>query len=207
LLQEPSLESVTAIVSACELDLVLRLARADASLSERVAEQLALSPSGRLGRQLTRGQLREADRALELLSGSVTPAIVIGPLGAALLGAPQSPPGSRVEFVTADPLTTERELRAACLDPIDAAERWRENDVRESWSIPAGGEVAIAREVPGCGGYRDLKRAAVTVELDSGARVAVAHPRDLLRMSDASPRDDERSRTPGLQALLEAVGS
>jgi hypothetical protein len=35
--------------------------------------------------------------------------------------------------------------------------------------------------------------------------VVVAHPRDLLRIADASPREAERARVPGLQALLEAT--
>jgi hypothetical protein len=35
--------------------------------------------------------------------------------------------------------------------------------------------------------------------------VLVAHPRDLLRIADASTRDPERARVPGLQALLEAT--
>jgi hypothetical protein len=40
------------------------------------------------------------------------------------------------------------------------------------------------------------------VELDDGTTVAVAHPRDLLRMADASRRESEWARIPGLRSLL-----
>jgi len=59
----------------------------------------------------------------------------------------------------------------------------------------------LASNIPGTGDYRDLRRAARTIEFD-GTSIAVAHPRDLLRMADASPRESERARVPGLRALL-----
>jgi hypothetical protein len=43
------------------------------------------------------------------------------------------------------------------------------------------------------------------VELDKKTSIRVAHPRDLLRMADASPRESERARVPGLRALLDGT--
>jgi hypothetical protein len=63
----------------------------------------------------------------------------------------------------------------------------------------------LAANVLGTEDYRDLRRAARTVELDDGTGVQAAHPRDLLRMADASPRESERARAPALRALLSRV--
>jgi hypothetical protein len=70
------------------------------------------------------------------------------------------------------------------------------------WILPDGGTIMLASNVPGTEDYRDLRRSARTLQLDDGTSVRVAHPRDLLRMADASPRESERARVPGLRALL-----
>ena len=203
--QAPSLEAVSALVAQCGLDLVLRLAEGDGTLLERVREQLALPPLKRLTRLSTPETVRDAKRSLRWLAGARTPTVVVGQLGAALLGAPQRPDGAQVEFVSADPVATERELRSAGLMPVDVDDRWREEDVREPWTFAGGGTLAMARKVRGTGDYRDLNRSALPVDCEKRARVVVAHPRDLLRIADASPREAERARVPGLQALLEAT--
>jgi len=203
--QIPSLEAVSALVADCDLDLVLRLTRRDTTLLERVREQLALPMSARLRRLLPPSSIAEARRALGWLSTARTPTIVIGQLAGALLGAPQRPESSRVEFVSADPPATGRELRDAGLIPVDANERWQNEDVREPWSLPKGGELALARSLPGAKDYPDLKRSSSQVTIAANTTVRVAHPRDLLRIADASPRESERARVPGLQALLEAT--
>jgi transcriptional regulator with XRE-family HTH domain len=203
--QVPSLEAVSALVGECELDLVLRLAARDTSLGDRVGEQLALSPARRLARLLPAEAVNDAKRSLRWLAGANTLTVVVGQVGAVLLGAPQRPDSAQVEFVAADPLATDREFRAAGLVPVDVDDRWRESDVREPWALPGGGTVAMARNVPGSGDYRDLSRSAMPVTVDRRTSVLVAHPRDLLRIADASSRESERVRAPGLQALLEST--
>jgi transcriptional regulator with XRE-family HTH domain len=205
--QVPSLEAVSALVGECELDLVLRLTTRDTSLGDRVHEQLALPPARRLTRLLPPEPVNDAKRSLRWLAGGHTLTVVIGQVGAALLGAPQRPDSAQVDFVAADPLATDRELRAAGLVLVDVDDRWRESDIREPWTLPGGGTLAMARNVPGTGDYRDLSRSAVPVTVDRRTSVLVAHPRDLLRIADASPRESERARAPGLQALLEATYS
>ncbi len=203
--QAPSLDAVSALIRECELDLVLRLTRRDTTLADRVSEQLALSPAKRLERLLPAEAARDAKRSLRWLAGADTATVVFGQLGAALIGAPQRPEGAQVEFVAADPVAMVRELRAAGLVPVDVEDRWRESDVREPWTLPAGGTLAMARSLPGTGDYSDLHRGASPVDVDARNRVLVANPRDLLRIADAAPRESERSRAPGLQALLEAM--
>jgi transcriptional regulator with XRE-family HTH domain len=202
--QIPSLDAVSALVAECELDLVLSLTEQDTTLIDRVREQLALLPPKRIARLLPPKTVRDVKRSLRWLADAQTPTIVLGQVGAALVGAPQRPDSAQVEFVSEDPSAVDRELRAAGLVAIDVEDRWREVDVREPWTLHGGGTLALARNVPGTGDYRDLKRSALLVDFDTRTTVLVAHPRDLLRIADASTRESEQARVPGLQALLEA---
>lgn len=203
--QAPSLEAVSALVADCGLDLVLRLANRDTTLIESVREQLTLTATKRLERLLPSGSVADAKRSLRWLSAASTPTVVVGQLGAALLGAPQRPEIVQSEFVSADPVTTLRELRDHGLTPVESDDRWRDEDVREPWMLSKGGVLALARGIPGTRDYPDIRRGASPVDLDAKTTVWVAHPRDLLRIADASPRESEHARVPGLQALLEVA--
>ena len=199
---EPSLAALEEMVDACELDLVVHLALRDPSLHELVADQLRLPPAQRLRRVLPAAASKEALRALRWLARARTPSIVIGGVAAVLQGGPQQPGGTRVEFVSADPVAMEEEMRAGGLTPVDADERWVDVDRRAPWTLPDGGSIALAANVPGTGDYPDLRRDARAVDLDKRHSVSVAHPRDLLRIADASPREMDWARVPGLRALL-----
>jgi transcriptional regulator with XRE-family HTH domain len=199
---EPSLAALNEVVEACELDLVVHLTRRDTSLDELVEDQLAVSPAARLERLLPGAAKREALRALRWLARARSPAIVIGDIAAALQGAPQHPRDSHVEFVSGDPVAMEREMRDGGLDPFDTDERWADVDRRAPWLLPGGGTVVLASNVPGTDDYRDLRRAARTVDLPRGEHIAAAHPRDLLRIAEASIHEDDWARAPGLRALL-----
>jgi transcriptional regulator with XRE-family HTH domain len=201
--REPSLTDLRALVSAADLDLVINLAQRDESLLEAVDDELQLTPMQRLRRALPDGEWKDARRGLRWLSRAPTPTIVIGGIGGVLHGAPQRPHSGRVEFVSADPFATEHQMRAEYLVPIDSEERWLDVDARALWTLPKGGTLALASNVPGTDDYRDLRRSAVPVQLDKTTAITVAHPRDLLRMADASPREPERARIPGLRALLD----
>jgi transcriptional regulator with XRE-family HTH domain len=199
--REPSLASLDALVAACDLDLVIHLARRDRSLNELVADQLTLTPAERVRRLMPSGASDDTFTALHWLARARTPVIVIGSLAAVLQGGPQPPSDASVAFVTGDPFAMEAEMRRAGLVPIDTASRWSDADTHAEWELPGGPAVVLASNIPGTQDYRDLRRAARTVELDDTS-IAVAHPRDLLRIADASPRESERARVPGLRALL-----
>jgi transcriptional regulator with XRE-family HTH domain len=203
--REPSLSSLQKLVEASNLDLVVHLAQRDRSLHEAVADQLELAPTERLRRLLPSANKDDTIRALRWLAGARTPLIVMGAVAGVLQGGPQRPGSGLVEFVGADPLAMEEEMRAAGLIATDSDERWADVDARALWTLPKGGTVALASKVPGTGDYGDLRKSARTVELDKKASIAVAHPRDLLRMADASPREPERARVPGLRALLDGT--
>jgi transcriptional regulator with XRE-family HTH domain len=200
--REPSLATLKALVAACDLELVIHLAQKDPSLDELVADQLALTPNERLERLIPTTATHGTLRALRWLAEARTPVIIIGGVAAVLQGGPQQPGDDQVEFVSGDPFGAEAAMRRGGLVPRDTDERWADVDRRAPWVLPDGGTIALASNVPGTRDYPDLRRAARTVQLDDGTRVPVAHPRDLLRMADASPRESERARVPGLRALL-----
>ncbi len=199
---EPSFAALKDVVAACELDLDIHLTRRDTSLGELVDVQLALSPVERLERLMPAPTKEDVLRALRWLAGARTPVMVIGGIAAVLQGGPQQPGGTSVEFVSGDPVAMETELRDAGLIPIDSEERWVDVDRRAPWALPDGASVVLASGVPGTGDYRDLRRSARRVEVEPDTVITVAHPRDLLRMADSSPRESEWARTPGLRALL-----
>lgn len=204
--QEPSLSALQDLVDACELELVLNLARRDASLRDGTLDQLALKPMKRLEVLLPREQLREATRGLRWLAEADPRIIVVGSIGAALHGGPQRPESGAVEFVAEDPVAVETELRRVGGTPVDIDDRWRDADVRAPWNLKDGEVVVLASRVSGTRDYRDLRRSALSVDLGDERAAWVAHPRDLLRIADASPRDADRARVPGLRALLDEVG-
>ena len=205
--REPSFATLEALAEACDLDLVVRLARRDPSLVELAHDQLALTnPVERLKRLLMSPAREDCLRALRWIANAHTPTIVVGAVAGVLQGEPQRPGDGHVEIVSADGYATEGELRAGGLTPVDTEERWAEVGRREPWTLPGGGTITLVRDPPGTQGYRDLRRSAAEIGLGRKQQVTVAHVRDLLRIADASPRDVERARVPALRTLLSIVG-
>lgn len=199
---EPSLATLRQVVKACDLELVTRLAPKDTSLDDLVSDQLELAPPERLDRLLPAEVRQDARQALRWVASARTPAIVIGAIAAVLQGAPQRAERAHVEIVSSDPYSTETEMREDRLTPIETEGRWADVDRRAHWALPDGGTIVLATETPGTTGYADLRRSAEKLELDGGMTVAVAHPRDLLRLGEASTRASARARVPGLRVLL-----
>lgn len=199
---EPSLASLRKLIAACDLELILRLSEKDQSLAEQVEDQLALTPLERLGLLVPPEQEWGVQRSLHVLADLETPVILIGQIAAALLGAPQRVDHHAVEIVSRDPASTEAELQASGYAPMDSEAHWRSTDPRHLWTR-SDTSVELAVDVPGTTGFADLRESADTLEIGDDASITLAHPRDLLRLADASPRESERARVPGLQALLE----
>jgi transcriptional regulator with XRE-family HTH domain len=199
--REPSLASLEALVDSCGLELVIHLAKKDSSLDELVADQLALTPTERLRRLMPSGQRRDTIRTLRWLAKARTPSVVVGDVAAVLQGAAQRPADGHVEIVSGDPFAMAKEMDKAGIKPIDSEDRWADADRREAWVLPKGGTIVIDVDLPGTRGYPDLRRSARTLEVEHRS-ITVAHPRDLLRVADASAREGERARVPDLRALL-----
>lgn len=199
--QEPSFATLRDVVQACGLDLVASLARHDRSHREAVADQLRLGAEDRLRRLLPAAESDAVVRSLSWLAGARSRAIVIGDVAAVLSGSGQRPAEPAVEFVAADPVAIEDDMRAAGLEPRDTPERWSTEDRRATWTLPNHAPLVLASVVPGTRDFADLRRSSHEL-LVGRARVSVAHPRDLLRMAEASPREERRARAPALRALL-----
>jgi transcriptional regulator with XRE-family HTH domain len=198
----PSLATLQRLVAACGLELVISLAEADRSLDELAEEQLSLTPRERLSVLLPAGPGRDALEVLRWLAGVETPVILIGDIAAVLQGAPQRVDHEELEIVSRDLVSTVTELDAAGFEPADSEARWRDTDLRHPWRHRDGAMITLATNVPGMAGFADLNRSADVVEIYDSVSVSVAHPRDLLRLADASPRESARARAPGLRALL-----
>jgi transcriptional regulator with XRE-family HTH domain len=199
--REPSFATLRGVVAACELDLVVSLTRRDTSHREAIADQLPLAPADRLRRLLPAADSRSVLRALEWLGRARSQSIVIGDVAAALLGSGQRPADIAVEVVAADPVAFEAELLAARWEPRDTEERWAADDRRATWVGRSQATLALATRIPGTDDFADLRRSARELALDDAA-LAVADPRDLLRIAEASPSEKRRARAPGLRALL-----
>lgn len=201
--REPSLASLSELVSASGLDLSISIAEGDHSLDGLVHDQWDLSPMRRLAKLMPEEQLEEALDALRWLAGAArSETVVVGGIAAALQGGPQRPAGGGVEVVAADPGALVDELAEASFSPLDSPERWAQSDRRWPWAHPSQGMVVLASGLPGSGDFKDLRRGARTLELERGWAARVANPRDLLRLAEASSRAEERARLPGLRALL-----
>jgi transcriptional regulator with XRE-family HTH domain len=200
--REPSLTSLQGVVAACDLDLVINLARRDRTLDTLVADQLELLPLDRLKQLLPGVAGRESLRALRWLARAESPAIAVGAIAGVLQGEPQRPGSGHVDVVASDSFAMEHEMREAGLTAVDTEERWADVDRREPWTLPNGGTIVLVQDLPGTLGYPDLRRSAREVEIGDAGSIEVAHPRDLLRAADASTRESDRARVPALRVLL-----
>jgi transcriptional regulator with XRE-family HTH domain len=198
--REPTLRSLRGLVRACDLDLVVSLARGDDSLAPLVRDQLSLPPSERLGALQPADEAAHTVAALRWISEVRTPVLVVGGVAAALQGSPQRPGNGWVEIVADDVPMLIDELNHSAR-ACESDERFAQTDRRWPWTLPGGATVVVASALPGSDDYRDLRKSAIDLEV-AGAKVRVAHPRDLLRLAEASSRDTERARVPGLRVLL-----
>lgn len=202
--REPSLTTLQGLVSATGLDLLIHLAEENPSLAENVEDQLALTPLERMRRLMSAAALRDALNGLRWLAAAQTPAMVVGSIAEVLQGAPNRPGSAHVEVVSSDPVATTRDMEAAGLAAVDTEARWAVTGRREPWTLAAGGTIELVIDLPGANGYADLRRGAEEVAVEKVGTVRVAHPRDLLRVADASTHAEDRARVPGLRALLAA---
>lgn len=76
----------------------------------------------------------------------------------------------------------------------------------ESWTLAtSAGSLDLLFVPAGTGGYDDLRRDAVEVDLGTGKPVLVASVRDVIRMKEASAREKDRAQLPALRRTLEVI--
>jgi transcriptional regulator with XRE-family HTH domain len=188
--RHPSLEETQAAVSACGFDLAVNVVTEDRSWWPQIAEQLERSPVERL-RSLTPPGAPDLAPALEVLSNTDTPAVVIGEVAGALHGWP---------LVLSASGTVE-----VCGEPDKLTEQLLANGLTESedlYAMASGQRISVVQQPPGTTGPGDLVRGAEASDLSSGS-VRVASVLDLLRIADAADGGRRSRETLALQAVLE----
>jgi hypothetical protein len=76
----------------------------------------------------------------------------------------------------------------------------------EAWNLTTRyGDLDVVFKPPGTGGFADLRRDAVVVELADDARPLVASLADVIRSKEASNRPKDRAQLPALRQTLEAI--
>jgi hypothetical protein len=73
-----------------------------------------------------------------------------------------------------------------------------------TWNLTtAKGDLDIAFQLSGTGGYADLRRTAERYELEGGVLVTVASLADVIRSKEAADRPKDREALPVLRELLD----
>lgn len=142
--------------------------------------------------------------------------VVIGNLGGTLYGSP---------LVTGDidicPARDDANLDALALALTDMHARIRTADAPEGLPFACDaaflrqmelvnlttrlGDVDLSFEPSGTGGYEDLIRRSVRIELRDGVVTQVASLEDIIRSKEAANREKDRIALPTLRLLLEKI--
>jgi hypothetical protein len=202
--QHPSLESLAHVASAAGYQLEVRLVPAEPKLVELVNDQLDLGPTHRL-RTLLGGMWPACRDALRAAAAVGELAVLVGPVAAALSGAPQRPGDGRVDLLI-DP--SDREEVADRLLDADAypdglehapnsserRERWRagRGHLTVRWEAAAIDDVAVLRD----------RAHPVYLNQDDAGLVRVALVEDLAEVVAHSPWSEDALYRAGLRAVL-----
>ena len=198
--QRPSLETLERVAAVAGAQLEVRILEPDAELLALAGDQLELDPVDRL-RTLLDDHWPACRQALETIADLKVGCVLIGPVAAALRGAPQRPGIGRV-----DVLVTPEDAEDAFEQLLDAG-AWpdgveasaNDQERRERWRVGAGVlTVRAAAEADA------LSARARPVPLE-GDEIHVLHvplAEDLLALAEGSPWSEDRVYLWGLRAVL-----
>lgn len=202
---EPSLEVLQQAAVAAGYQLEVRLEPAELKVVALVCDQLDLGPTDRLRALLghdwpaARDALRAAAAVREL-------GILVGPLAAALSGAPQRPSG-HVDLVVAagdrEAASERLLLHGAHPDGIEQSGEGARSGRRERWQAGAGILTVCDRAI-GVDGIDVPRARAMPVKLNGEdvGMVHVGYVEDLLALAEASSWSEDSVQVPGLRAVL-----
>lgn len=201
--QRPSLEALEGVVTAAGLQLDVRLIPAEPKLVALVHEQLDLGPTDRLKALLgedwpgCRDGLGAAAVVGEL-------GVLVGPVAAAITGAPQRPGDGRVDLLVPreDREAAAERLLAADAHPDGVEEAPDGSERRERWA--AGRGRLTMRSVAGVDDVTALRARAHAVLLnqDAAGLLRVALAEDLADLCQHSPWSEDALYRAGLRAVL-----
>lgn len=202
--QRPSLESLERVAAAAGLRLEVRLIPAEPKLIELVCEQLDLGPENGL-KALLGGSWPACRDGLRAAAAVGDLGVLVGPVAAALVGAPQRPGDGRVDLlVPREDLeeAVDRLFRAGgCPDGFESAPGGEER--RERW-IVGGGRLTVRTAAAGVDDPAGLRDRAHPVLLDQDHVGVVRVPlvEDLADVVGQSPWSDDAIYRSGLRAVL-----
>jgi hypothetical protein len=140
--------------------------------------------------------------------------VVIGGIAAIAHGYPL--PTQDVD-VTPDPAPDNLDALASALRDLDARLRTSEGSIafpidarmlggNAMWTLTTRvGDLDLCFEPPGTGGYADLSRDAVELDLGSGTPTLIASLRDVIRSKEAAHRPKDIAQLPALRQTLEVI--
>jgi hypothetical protein len=140
--------------------------------------------------------------------------VVIGGVAAIAQGSPL--PTEDMD-VTPDRAVDNLDALASALRDLDAKLRTAQGAVdfpldapmlaqNELWTLTTrAGDLDLWFEPPGTGGYDDLRRGALELDLGSGTTVLVAALADVIRSKQAAARPKDLAQLPALRQTLEVI--
>jgi transcriptional regulator with XRE-family HTH domain len=204
--QHPSLESLDRVAAAAGVRLEVRLVPAERKLVELASEQLDRDPTERL--QALLGDSWPACRdGLRAAAAVGERGVLVGPVAAALVGAPQRPGEGRVDLLVAPEdleIVAERLLQAdAHPDGFELAPDGEER--RERWSAGRG-QLTVRSVAAGVEDVAVLHERARPFMLnrreDHVGVVCVPLVEDLADIAARSPWSEDSIYRAGLRAVL-----
>lgn len=159
----------------------------------------------------------DPERILQTLDEAGVRYVLIGGLAGTLYGSPHV---TTDVDVAPEPSPSNLERLAKALESLDA--RIRVEGVPDGLEFDRSaemlsrvellnlttqaGDLDLAFQPAGTGGYTDLIERAITLDI-RGTRVVVAALKDVIRSKEAADRDKDRLTLPTLRALLEREGN
>jgi transcriptional regulator with XRE-family HTH domain len=202
--QKPSLDALEELATAAGAQLDVRVVQADPEHIALVHDQLDLDPVERLRALLGVRAWRSCRDALHGAAALGEIGVLVGPVAAALLGAPQRLGNGRVD-VLVQPEDSEdvfERLWAVDGHPDGVAAASGDIERRERWIVGAGLlTVRSAASGVSIAGVRDRAHNVGVFRDDIGV-VRLPLVEDLLDVAVASPWSDDRQYVPGLRAVL-----
>jgi transcriptional regulator with XRE-family HTH domain len=203
--QRPSLEDLEKVVTAAGARLDVQVVLPEPKLVELVGEQLDIaSPTERLKAMLG-NHWRGCRDALRATHQTDDLAVVVGPVAAALRGAPERPGSGRVDLLA--PAEDREELTEWLLradawpDGVEQAPHSGER--RERWRAGRG-NLTVRSQATGIEDIAALRDRAYPVLLnrEDAGLVRVALVEDLLDLVEHSPWPEDALYRVGLRAVL-----
>jgi len=199
----PSLEALQDVASAAGFELDVQLRAPEPKLVALADDQLALSPTDRV-RALLGDDWAACHDALHAAASSGALTVLVGPVAAAIDGAPQRPGTGRVDLLVplADHEQTVTQLLDGGANPDGFEHAAGADDKRERW-IAGRGTLTLRTTATGIEDIAALRDRGQRVTLTANtAGMRVARAEDLLRISVCSPWSDDALYRAGLRAVL-----